>query len=166
MKVIIVTLITIPLSDTFNHLHSPPLQAFITPYLSRSSHTKRMANGYSTTIHIHLGVVNAQHIRTPEWDRCKGLIQFPAHHNHMCKYFTSYRHQTTSRIYYHTITAPFSPPPTYHKSMSSTVKPCLANSFGTAIVGPMPISSGAHPPTANPMKAPRGVRPVHVTNHI
>jgi hypothetical protein len=48
---------------------------------------------------------------------------------------------------------------TYQRSMSATVSPWRARSLGTATVGPIPISSGAHPPTAKPMKAPRGLSP-------
>mmetsp|Transcript_38828 Transcript_38828/g.86766 ORF Transcript_38828/g.86766 Transcript_38828/m.86766 type:complete len:247 (-) Transcript_38828:508-1248(-) len=46
-----------------------------------------------------------------------------------------------------------------HRSMSSTVRPCLSSSLGTATDGPMPITSGAHPPTAKPLKTPRASRP-------
>mmetsp|Transcript_36202 Transcript_36202/g.116255 ORF Transcript_36202/g.116255 Transcript_36202/m.116255 type:complete len:229 (+) Transcript_36202:478-1164(+) len=46
-----------------------------------------------------------------------------------------------------------------HRSMSATLRPCRSSSRGTATVGPMPISSGAHPATAKPLKAPRGVTP-------
>ena len=37
--------------------------------------------------------------------------------------------------------------------------PWRCSSRGTATVGPMPISSGEQPPTAKPLKAPRGVTP-------
>ena len=46
-----------------------------------------------------------------------------------------------------------------HRSMSCTVRPWRASSLGTANTGPMPISSGSHPATAKPRKAPRGDRP-------
>ena len=37
-----------------------------------------------------------------------------------------------------------------HKSMSLVVRPCRARSLGTAIEGPMPITSGSQPPTTKP----------------
>ena len=40
-----------------------------------------------------------------------------------------------------------------------TLSPCRSSSRGTATVGPMPISSGAQPQTANPLNAPSGVQP-------
>jgi len=46
-----------------------------------------------------------------------------------------------------------------HRSMSSTFSPCRLSSLGTANTGPMPISSGSHPATANPRKATFGLTP-------
>mmetsp|Transcript_1284 Transcript_1284/g.2088 ORF Transcript_1284/g.2088 Transcript_1284/m.2088 type:complete len:216 (+) Transcript_1284:124-771(+) len=45
------------------------------------------------------------------------------------------------------------------RSMSSTLRPWRDSSLGTATVGPIPISSGSQPPTANPTKAPSGSNP-------
>mmetsp|Transcript_4223 Transcript_4223/g.6200 ORF Transcript_4223/g.6200 Transcript_4223/m.6200 type:complete len:266 (+) Transcript_4223:318-1115(+) len=50
------------------------------------------------------------------------------------------------------------------RSMSFTVRLWRFSRRGTAIEGPIPISSGEHPPTANPSKRPRGVRPRRSTS--
>ncbi len=44
-------------------------------------------------------------------------------------------------------------------STSSTLRPWRCSNFGTAKTGPMPISSGSQPATAQPLKAPSGVSP-------
>ena len=46
-----------------------------------------------------------------------------------------------------------------HKSMSSIFRPWRASSRGIANTGPMPISSGWQPATAQPLKAPSGCSP-------
>src|SRR5439155_483540 len=45
------------------------------------------------------------------------------------------------------------------RSMSSIFVPVCFNSFGTANTGPMPISLGSQPATANPRKMPSGGGP-------
>ena len=46
-----------------------------------------------------------------------------------------------------------------HTSMSSTRSPWRFKSLGTAYTGPMPISSGSQPATANPRKISFGLMP-------
>mmetsp|Transcript_56124 Transcript_56124/g.154685 ORF Transcript_56124/g.154685 Transcript_56124/m.154685 type:complete len:213 (+) Transcript_56124:417-1055(+) len=45
------------------------------------------------------------------------------------------------------------------RSMSSTVRPWRESRRGTATAGPMPISSGSHPPTTKPLKIPSASMP-------
>jgi hypothetical protein len=44
--------------------------------------------------------------------------------------------------------------------MSPTFSPALASSFGTAKTGPIPISAGSQPATANPRNTPSGFSPL------
>ena len=48
----------------------------------------------------------------------------------------------------------------YQRSISDTLRPWRDSNFGTATIGPIPISSGSQPPTAKPIKAPSGVSPI------
>jgi hypothetical protein len=45
--------------------------------LSGASHAKGVADGNSTAIHIHLGMINAKDISAPERNNSKCLIEFP-----------------------------------------------------------------------------------------
>ena len=46
-----------------------------------------------------------------------------------------------------------------HRSMSPTLRPKRLSTLGMAYTGPMPISSGSQPATANPRKRPKGFKP-------
>jgi hypothetical protein len=112
-------------------------------YLPRPSHAEGMSDRYRPAVHIHLAMVNPQDIGASEGHNSECFIELPDGRKN---YVDEDRGGGGG----------------YQRSMSDTLRPCLARSFGTATVGPIPISSGSHPPTAKPTNAPSGVRPIQM----